>query len=152
MILHAMRFGLVSVLKFTLLSFSLISMVGCGSAATDEREHLPIHGQVTFNGAPIDDGVISFIPAQENSNGSPASTNILTGKYEFTGSAGPSTGKYRVRINPPLPSKDSLPSKESSETGNPLSGGPWEFELTVTEELTAKGADFELAKQTRKSK
>tara|TARA_R110002111_G_scaffold1157_1_gene8151 strand:- start:5647 stop:6090 length:444 start_codon:yes stop_codon:yes gene_type:complete len=147
-----MRFRSVRALKFSLLIFSLFYLVGCGSAATDEREHIPIHGQVTLNNTPVGDGVISFIPAKDNSNGSPASTNILAGKYRFNGTEGPSAGRYRVRINPPLPTKEPPPSKDLTESVNPISGGPWEFELTVTEDLTAKGADFELSKQTRKSK
>tara|TARA_R110002095_G_scaffold154388_2_gene134182 strand:- start:2256 stop:2699 length:444 start_codon:yes stop_codon:yes gene_type:complete len=147
-----MRFVSNWALKFSLLIFSLFYLAGCGSAATDQREHIPLHGQITLNSISAGDGVISFIPAKDNANGSPASTNILAGKYRFNGTEGPSAGRYRVRINPPLPTKEPPPSKESTENANPISGGPWEFELTVTEDLATKGADFELSKQTGKNK
>jgi len=151
-ILPALRFDLIQPLKFALLSLAFCFCFGCGSAVNDEREHIPVYGQVTINAAPVGDGVISFIPAKENTTGSPASTNILSGKYKFTDNEGPSAGQYRVRINPPLPTKDQPPAKESTGKSKPISGGPWEFELTVTEDLTAKGTDFELSKETSKSK
>ena len=53
---------------------------GCGPALGT------IAGNVTLDGQPLDKGVISYVPA--DSLGSPATANIVNGKYEIQAIAG----------------------------------------------------------------
>jgi hypothetical protein len=59
-----------------LLTFALIfpGLSGCGGTAT-------VSGQVTVDGEPLKNGVISYVPADDS--GAPATTAIQDGKYEL---------------------------------------------------------------------
>jgi hypothetical protein len=56
----------------------------------------PVSGEVTFGGKPVEDGTISFEPA--DGQGSTTGGKIMAGKYEITGDAAPWPGKKIVRI------------------------------------------------------
>ena len=56
-----------------------------------------VSGMVTFNGEPIADGSISFIPTDGN-GGPSAGGSILAGKYSIAQSKGPMIGMNRVEI------------------------------------------------------
>lgn len=61
------------------------------------RGQFPIHGEVTFNGKPVDDGTISLEPA--DGKGPTTGGTIAAGKYQLTGDAAPLPGKKLVRIS-----------------------------------------------------
>lgn len=66
---------------------------GCGR----ERLAVPIQGEVTFNGKPVEEGTISLEPA--DGKGVTTGGKIVDGKYQLTGIAAPSVGKKLVRIS-----------------------------------------------------
>jgi len=70
---------------------ALITVVlsGCGSGAR-------VEGTVTFDGAPVDGGSISFVP--EGSTEAPGTGQITDGKYSIRTEKGLTPGKYKVEI------------------------------------------------------
>lgn len=56
----------------------------------------PVSGEVTFDGNPVDEGTISFEPA--DGIGSATGGKITAGKYALTDKAAPQPGKKIVRI------------------------------------------------------
>lgn len=64
---------------------------GCGNA------RVPISGNVTFNGKPVDKGVITLEPADRN--GPTTGGEIVDGKFKLIGNAAPLPGKKIVRIS-----------------------------------------------------
>ena len=77
-------------LRMTLTIGVLMFLAGCGSG------RFPVAGEVTFDGKPVEQGTISFEPA--DGKGPTTGGKILGGKYEFKGKAAPLPGKKAVRI------------------------------------------------------
>ena len=72
--------------------FALVFCIGCGRG-----DRVPISGTVTFNGVPVQKGVISFEPFDRQ--GPTTGGKIANGKYELVGDAAPLPGKKTVRIS-----------------------------------------------------
>jgi hypothetical protein len=71
----------------------LALLPGCGPARA------PLQGTVSYDGAPIDNGTISFIPEGAEGPARPkAATRITNGQYAFEPNFGPFPGKYKVEI------------------------------------------------------
>jgi hypothetical protein len=101
-----------------------VALVGCGGGGI---ERVDVYGTVTYQGAPVKEGLISFVPQGE---GPVAGTNITDGKYEAKGDGGVPPGKYHVKISstvedkesyvpdamPVPPQKEILPSKYNIAT------------------------------------
>jgi hypothetical protein len=66
---------------------------GCGGKDFDR---IPVAGTVSLNGAPLEDGVITFVPTANP--GPKARASIVDGEYQFDSATGPSPGKMRVEI------------------------------------------------------
>lgn len=69
-------------------------MIGCGSGSGG----VGVTGKVTLDGAPLEKGVISFVP---ESTGTPATGEIEAGSYRIKAAQGPTAGTYRVEIRAP---------------------------------------------------
>jgi hypothetical protein len=85
-------------------------VIGCGS-------RVRVHGNVTFDGQPIDGGRIVFLPEGDPAGRPTAEATLDQGAYSLPVSKGPnlSTGKHRVEIvwhKPP-------PGKEKRKPGDP---------------------------------
>ena len=105
--------------RFTLFATSLLVVAGCGPGNPQGR--LPISGEVTFNGKPLEIGNLSFT-AQE-SGGVRSGAIIRDGQYAIEKLKGLPPGEYLVRIHsaveaapldepaPPGPTQD-RPGKE----------------------------------------
>jgi len=75
-----------------MISFTLLAVVGCSDGGPVRAS---IQGTITWQGEPIEDGKISFIPQ----NGGPeAIAKIVDGKYQLPKSEGPSLGINRIAI------------------------------------------------------
>ncbi len=61
-------------------------IAGCGGK-DDGPERFPVSGTVTFDGAPVADGEIRFLPI--DGNGAADATRIIAGRFETTATAGP---------------------------------------------------------------
>jgi hypothetical protein len=55
-------------------------------------------GAVSFDGAPVDNGRITFVPSVASSKIGPVSADIVGGKYTLPAGKGPVPGSYRVEI------------------------------------------------------
>jgi hypothetical protein len=86
------RGAATAVLCGTLGGVALAWLAGCGGG---EPPGLAIHGDVKFQGQPIDEGVIALLPT---SGGPPISGRIQSGQYSIPNERGPAPGKYRVDI------------------------------------------------------
>lgn len=124
--LTGLRRVLSGSLLVSLLSFSFLA--GCG-APTGDR--VPLAGEVTLDGQPLDRGSIEFHPDGE---GTITGGMILDGKFEIPANQGAEPGKYIVRIfssgdsiapepdGPPGPegqdqiSEERIPAKYNKET------------------------------------
>jgi len=79
------------VLTAAVLAVALAGLAGCGSS------NVAVKGTVKFDGKPIDDGTITFVPETEDGRKF-ASTVIKDGSYAFDSKNGPAAGKYKVQF------------------------------------------------------
>jgi hypothetical protein len=70
---------------YALVATVLITTLGCSQPT--------VSGSVTFNGQPVSEGHIAFVP--ESGTGQGAGSNIVNGEYKLQTIA----GKYKVEIN-----------------------------------------------------
>ena len=71
----------------------LVMLAGCSA---DDTDAIPVSGQVTFQGQPLDQGFIEFTPLNEAHRLSGAAIN--QGEYSLPANQGLSAGKYQVRV------------------------------------------------------
>ena len=71
---------------------SVVGATGCGG-----KERAAVSGAVSFDGAPVDNGNITFVPVDGPANQS-VGESIKNGKYAIAADHGPSPGKYQVQI------------------------------------------------------
>ena len=76
----------------TIIACLAITLGGCGKK--DER--FEIRGQVTYQGEPIAEGKILFMPLDESRP--QAIANILDGEYATASPGGVFVGKYKVQV------------------------------------------------------
>lgn len=77
-----------SPLVWTILLLALAACPGCSKPS--------VHGQVTYDGQPMDGGRISFIPT--GGQGKSATADIVAGKYTIPANLAPGSGTYKVEI------------------------------------------------------
>jgi len=78
----------------------MVSAGGCGSAATPIDGSVPVSGTVTFNGQPLEQGMVRFAP-ESGGKAQPATGQIKNGKFTMVTTAsspGVVVGKYKVSI------------------------------------------------------
>src|SRR5262245_26432568 len=73
------------------LGIGLLSAAGCGGGRG------AVKGKVSFNGTPLAEGNIGFVPKQ-NGVGRPVSVPIKDGTYSIPAGGGPFPGEYQVQI------------------------------------------------------
>src|SRR5688572_29821884 len=66
---------------------------GCGPGPG-----VAVSGAVTYQGKPVEDGMIQFIPSAET-QGPTAGAEIKDGKYSIPAQSGPVPGSYRVEVS-----------------------------------------------------
>jgi len=77
-------------------ALALVVLTGCNAGLTSRA---PVQGRVTFDGQPVDNGAIAFLPLGNGQDAQfRAGAPIVDGKYNVTADRGPSPGKYRVEI------------------------------------------------------
>ena len=108
---HSYSLDVCKVYRHTLfvlfLSFTACSL-GCSSGG--EFDTSPVHGKVTFDGKPVHEGTIDFIPIAGSDNqmmGKPAAATISEdGSYTagtYASSDGVVPGRKQIRYSAPLP-------------------------------------------------
>jgi hypothetical protein len=93
-----------------LLAIVLPALPGC-TGSKDPYGRLPLAGTVTFQGQPLAEGIIEFLPSDPNQRLS-TRTLVSKGKYQVPREQGVPPGTYRVLISSPDPS--------SQDTGEQL--------------------------------
>jgi hypothetical protein len=99
------------------LAFALVLLSGCGYGTSDR---VPVTGNVTFDQAPVDGGVIVFLPEGDAAGAGvrpiKVGGDILAGKYTLEAGKGPLPGKYRVEITWNRKTGRRLPSNDPPHT------------------------------------
>lgn len=90
-----------------LLGIAVAAWGGCGPA--DPFKHVGVSGKVTFDGKPLTDGTITFLPVV---SGAAAHGTITDGSYAIARSQGPGPGSYRVEISKNVPTGRRVPDPE----------------------------------------
>lgn len=99
----------------------LLLAVGCGGGAGGPPR-APVHGSVSLDGAPVEDGSIVFLPATGTKG--PASGGVIrNGTYEIKKESGPVPGKYRVEIRASRTAGTSVVKGAAGATAGPSAGG-----------------------------
>ena len=80
--------------RAAMLLTALVVLAICPACGGPGR--IPVQGEVTFDGKAVEEGTISFEPAE--GKGSSTGGKIVSGKYELIGDAAPLPGKKVVRI------------------------------------------------------
>jgi len=96
------------------LSCAVVLLSGCGGV---ESVRHPLHGTVRVDGVEIENGSISFLPTR-GTLGTPATTLIVRGEYEFTTETGPFSGRHRVVVGADPKQSTALRNKQSSPGRN----------------------------------
>lgn len=98
------------------LALAFACFAGCGKDPTyDGQQRFPISGTVSFDGQPVDGGMISFVPEAGDSN--PSGGPILNGKFELPEEQGPNQGRYRVAV---VWRKPTGKKRQDSDSGEPI--------------------------------
>lgn len=85
------------------LFFCALTLTGCFGGSAEHIERASISGTVTFDGKPLPEGSIQFVPdvdaAGKPVRGKLAQALIKDGNYSLTADAGPAVGNNKVLIN-----------------------------------------------------
>jgi hypothetical protein len=73
-----------------------VALIGSGCSSDSDRSR--VHGAVSYNGEPVDDGGIAFIPEGGGDTALRATGSIEDGQYDLDSKRGPYPGNYRVEI------------------------------------------------------
>jgi hypothetical protein len=81
-------------------------LLGCGHSSDLQR--IVVSGKITYQGKPLRDGLISFVPIK-GTKGPTASATITDGAYSVSAAGGVPAGDQRVEIQAfrPLPANNS---------------------------------------------
>ncbi len=122
----------------------LLAINGCGRSDLPTRAR--VEGSVTFEGQPLNNGTISFVPDRNRGTTGRSATGVIgpDGRFQlrsFEKDDGALVGFHRVQIEswanvpePPLPNSDGLPQ----EPRPPKSAIPRRYNDAMTSGLTAE--------------
>jgi hypothetical protein len=115
----------------------LACMTGCGGGGS---ERAALRGAVTFDGAPVESGVLALIPTAGTEAPS-SGCEIKAGKYDIPQDRGPIPGKYRVEITA-MRSSGTLEVKGvNGSTGGASGGGAVpKVEMFIPDRYNTKSA------------
>ena len=77
------------------LALLVLTFSACGRG--DGLHRVEVHGSATFEGVPIERGLITFRPAP-GSKGPAAGTGIVAGKFSIPTERGPTIGPHEVEV------------------------------------------------------
>ena len=118
------------------------ALSGCSSQAT-------VKGTVRFDGQPVENGGITFIPA--GAGGQKAGAEIRNGTYEIPRDRAPAPGRYKVEItwNKRTGKQVTVPGDPGNKIDETQQAIPAKYnrETTLTAELTSGSntKDFDLS-------
>lgn len=122
------------------LAVALLWLLGCGEPNPLGRYALS--GSVTFQGQPLDQGLISFEPV-DPTKGVGSGALIKNGKYEIPTDKGLPAGRYTVRITSTDPTApppaDAMPGDSPVRLGKERIPPPWNLESDQQIEVKPDG-------------
>lgn len=133
------RITIFNLQRTRIMSLAAILMLGCGQGMLSGP--VPIKGKVTYNGTPVDQGVITFIPVSSRA-GKEVEANLKSGG-EFQVEDGILPAEYYITVQSPPgaheKSKSVLPKRFSDRKGSGLvetitsASGQRPLELNLTD-------------------
>lgn len=85
------------------LAFCLLTISGCFGGSAEHIERAAVTGTVTFDGKPLPEGSIQFVPDTDASGnplrGKAVQAMITDGSYSLSADQGPAVGTNKVLIN-----------------------------------------------------
>jgi hypothetical protein len=128
------------------LVLSLAAFLAAGGCSRASNGRLEISGKVTLDGAPLDQGLISFNPAKEKLPSAGAA--IVAGAYHMPAEKGLLPGAYKVAIDSADPSGATATAAQYTMR-IPVSRIPVKYngETTLTAQVTDSGPnqfDFDI--------
>ncbi|MEX0728487.1 MAG: hypothetical protein WEB58_04925 [Planctomycetaceae bacterium] len=91
---------------FCVAALATVTLSGCGDSGP---ERASISGQVTFDGQPVEDGTISFVPAGDT-QGPVSGDRIVNGTYTIPADKGPVIGSHKVEIKATRKTGEKIPA------------------------------------------
>ncbi|MBN2292599.1 MAG: hypothetical protein JXM70_09250 [Pirellulales bacterium] len=85
---------------YNLITLAVIMVLLCGCGRGIDPRRAAVHGRVTLDGKPLQEGTISFFPTAGN-KGAIAGGQIIDGSYDIPRAKGPMSGKNRIEIRAP---------------------------------------------------
>ncbi len=127
-----------------IIGFSLLLLSGCNQSAT-APELITVSGKVTYDGQPIEEGVIRLTPLKGTQ--APArTTQIKEGQYQFTERSAVKSGAYQVAIEG-YRGGGRLPGDKTKDSPEREQYLPEQFnKKTKIEQLTVKPDSGEIQK------
>ncbi|MDR0704425.1 MAG: carboxypeptidase-like regulatory domain-containing protein [Planctomycetaceae bacterium] len=113
----------------------LLFLAGC---TNNPQGRLPITGEVTLNGQPLENGSISFDPIGSQTERLQSGGQIVNGKYEIAAPQGLVPGEYQVRITSMIVDPKAPPPKDSVEPPKMINIVPPEFGSKTTQKVTVE--------------
>jgi len=95
--------------RWMIASLVLVLSAAFGCGGKDPHGRQALSGTVTFQGQPLDQGIIEFLPSDPGS-GFRARAMIRDGKYELPREQGLPAGTYRVLITSAEPDENEAPA------------------------------------------
>jgi hypothetical protein len=93
---------------------ALLGLVLAGCGAGDRK--LPVSGQVTWQGKPLETGMIRFLP--QGADPKTESGAVITqGRYTIPRESGLEPGTYKVTVSSPDPKSGTIPDAPPGERG-----------------------------------
>jgi hypothetical protein len=129
-----------------------LAVVGCGGGAGDNLPRQAVSGSVTLNDKPLEQGSITFSPAEPGQQGAASAGAVIkSGSYSIARTGGPTPGKYRVSIvSEAAGAAEELPGMPPKVTDlkkRALVPEKYNVKSSLTAEVTADGPntfDFDL--------
>jgi hypothetical protein len=79
-------------LVYGLAAAAAMAAAGCGGGPA------AVEGEVKYDGQPIQNGTIAFIPAGGDAGGKKAGGPIVDGRYAIPADLGPAPGRFKVEV------------------------------------------------------
>lgn len=122
----------------------------CGCGGPEGPEMVDISGTVTYQGEPIQDGAIRFVPAQGEQN-RVTPVQIKNGAYEASGDRGLAVGNYKVEFH--AYEEDTAAAADPAQEGGVIPGMevkkellPEKYHKESTETLTVESGSGSITK------
>lgn len=120
----------------------LVAFAGCGPDSNDPRS-FHVHGMVTFDGAPVPRGGVTFEPDGSQGNSGPQGfAEIIDGKFSTKNSGHGTTGGAQIVT---VTGYDGVATGENSD-GTPIFIG-WQTTVDFTDAKSAE-MNFDVTKET----